>query len=326
MTINIGIIGAARVAVYAMIAPARDIPRVNVAAIAARDPVRAQAYAAEHGIAKVHASYDALIADPSIDLVYVATPPAFHAAIAINALEAGKHVLVEKPFSMNAVEAQRVLDAAERAGRRAFEAFHYRHHALWHRIVDVCRGGALGRILSLDAAFHAPIAKSAREFRWNASIGGGALMDLGCYPLQWVRVATGEEPVVERATMRMIDGVDAATEIVLRFPGGATANVACSMDSGAFAAFLNIIAERGSIRVLNPLAPQMGYKFDIDVDGKTRSETIEGLSTFAAQLQAVAATLLDGAPFPLAANDPVKSMAVIDAVRAAVASVPAANP
>ena len=106
----------------------------------------------------------------------MATPPAFHAAIAIKALEAGKHVLVEKPFSMNAVEAQRVLDAAERAGRRVFEAYHYRHHALWHRIVDVCRSGALGRIVSLDAAFHAPIAKSAGEFRWNASIGGGALM------------------------------------------------------------------------------------------------------------------------------------------------------
>jgi hypothetical protein len=136
----------------------------------------------------------------------------------------------------------------------------------------------------------------------------------------------GEEPVVERAVMRMVDGIDAATEIVLRFPSGATAHVACSMDGTAFAAFLNIIGERGSIRVLNPLAPQMGHKFDIDVDGKTCSETIEGLSTFAAQLQAVAATLLDGAPFPLAADDPVKSMAVIDAVRAAAANVPAANP
>lgn len=317
MTLNIGIIGAARVAVYAMMAPAREVARVRVAAIAARDPMRAQAFAAEHGIAKVHASYDALIADPAIDLVYVATPPAFHSATAIKALEAGKNVLVEKPFAMNAGEAGHVLDVAARTGRRVFEAFHYRHHALWHRIVEICRSGALGKIVALDAAFHAPIPKAADEFRWNARIGGGALMDLGCYPLQWVRVATGEEPVVESASMRMVDGVDAETAAVLRFPSGAKATVACRMDGAAFAAFLNITGERGSIKVLNPLAPQMGHKLDVDIGGKVQPETVEGPSTFAAQLQAVAATLLDGAPFPLAADDPVKSMAVIDAVRSA---------
>ncbi len=320
MSINIGIIGAARVAVYAMVAPAREVARVKVAAIAARDPVRAQAFAGEHGIAKVHASYDALIADPAIDLVYVATPPAFHAAIAIKALEAGKNVLVEKPFAMNADEAGHVLEAAARAGKRVFEAFHYRHHALWHRIVEICRSGALGRIVSLDAAFHAPIPKSADEFRWNARLGGGALMDLGCYPLQWVRVATGAEPVVESATMRMVDGVDAETTAMLRFPGGATATVACRMDGDAFVAFLKIAGERGTISVLNPLAPQMGHKLDVAIGGATRTEVLEGPSTFAAQLQAVAATLLDGAPFPLAGDDPVKSMTMIDAVRAAATS------
>jgi predicted dehydrogenase len=318
--INIGIIGAARVAVYAMTAPARDVSRVRVAAIAARDPNRAQAFAAERGIATVHASYEALIADPSIDLVYVATPPALHAGVTIKALEAGKHVLCEKPFAMNAGEAQRMLDSAVRAGRRVIEAYHYRHHALWHRIVEICRGGALGRILSLEAAFHVPIAKSADEFRWNASLGGGALMDLGCYPLQWVRVAAGEEPVVERASTRMVDGVDAATDAVLHFPSGAVAKVACSMDGNSFAAFLNIVGERGTMKVLNPLAPQMGHKLAVTIGGETRTEVLEGPSTFAAQLQAVATTLLDGAPFPLERDDPVKSMAAIDAVRAAATS------
>jgi predicted dehydrogenase len=320
LSINIGIIGAARVAVYAMMAPVREVPGLRVAAVAARDPARAHAFAAAHGIAKVHASYDALIGDPAIDLVYVATPPAVHAAVAVKALAAGKHVLVEKPFAMNAGEAQQVLAAAQQSGRRVFEAFHYRHHALWHRIVEICRSGALGRIVSLDAAFHAPIPKSAAEFRWNATLGGGALMDLGCYPLQWVRVATGEEPVVEHATMRMVDGVDAETRAVLRFPGGATARVACRMDGDAFAAFLNVTGERGTLAVLNPLAPQMGHKLNITIGRETRTEVLEGPSTFAAQLQAVAATLLDGTPFPLATDDPVKSMAAIDSVRAAATS------
>ncbi|MEQ1866706.1 MAG: Gfo/Idh/MocA family oxidoreductase, partial [Micropepsaceae bacterium] len=178
-TLNIGIIGAARVAVYAMIVPAKENPRAHVAAIAARDPARGRAFAAAHGIARVHSSYNDLIGDPSIDLVYVATPPALHAASAIAALRAGKNVLVEKPFAMNAAEARAILAESVRAGRLVFEAYHYRHHALWHRIVDIVGGGGLGAIKLIEAAFHVPIERSASEFRWNAGLGGGALMDLG---------------------------------------------------------------------------------------------------------------------------------------------------
>jgi predicted dehydrogenase len=315
--LRIGIIGAARVAVYAMVGPARENPRTEVAAIAARDPARAQAFAAEHGIAKVHASYDALIDDPAIDLVYVATPPTLHAAVAIKALAAGKDVLVEKPFAANAGEARDIVAAADRAGRRVFEAFHYRHHALWRRIVEIVRGGELGAVTHIEGAFHVPIAKSADEFRWNATLGGGALMDLGCYPLQWVRVAAGEEPSVPAARMRFVDGVDAETEAELRFPSGIEAKVSCGMDGEGFKAFLNVEGARGVMRVTNPLAPHMGHALQIRVGGEERNETVEGPSTFAAQLEAVVGALRDGRAFPLAADDPIKSMAVIDAVRAA---------
>jgi predicted dehydrogenase len=317
--VRIGIIGAARVAVYAMAAPARANPRVSLAAIAARDPARAAAFAAEHGVAKVHQTYDALITDPAIDLVYVATPPAFHATVAIAALQAGKHVLVEKPFTLNAAEARAIVAAAERAGRRVFEAFHYRHHALWHRIVSLVRGGTIGAVRSMEGVFNAPIARGPDEFRWNAALGGGALMDLGCYPLQWVRVVAGEEPVVRSARMEIVEGVDAACEAALEFPSGATSRVACSMTSDGFTALLNVDGSKGSLRVVNPLAPHFGHVLEIQVDGQERKETLEGPTTFAAQLDAVAATLLDGAPFPLAADDPIKSMAAIDAVRAAAA-------
>lgn len=315
--IRIGVIGAARVAVYAMIAPAKDNVRVRVAAIAARDPVRARAFAEAHGIPKVHASYQALIDDPAIDLVYVATPPTLHAAVAIKALRAGKHVLVEKPFAANAAEAQAILDVARAAGRRVFEAFHYRHHRLWGRIVEVVRSGALGPLKTIAAGFHVPIAKTADEFRWNPALGGGALMDLGCYALQWARVVAGAEPVVVSARMRTVDGVDAETEAVLRFPDGVEARVSCGMEGDAFRAFLNVEGARGRMRVTNPLAPQFGHALETEIDGTVRSETIEGASTFASQLEAVTGALLDGAPFPLAEDDPAKSMAAIDAIRAA---------
>lgn len=315
--IRIGIIGAARVAVYAMLAPAQDNAQVSVAAIAARDPARARAFAKAHGIARVHESYEALIGDPAIDLVYVATPPTLHADVAIAALRAGKHVLVEKPFAANAAEAKAILDAARAAGRRAFEAFHYRHHRLWGRIVEIVRSGALGPLTTIEAGFHVPIAKSADEFRWNPRLGGGALMDLGCYALQWARVVAGAEPDVASAHMRMVDGVDAETEAVLRFPGGVEARVSCGMEGEAFRAFLNVEGARGNMRVTNPLAPQFGHALETEIDGTVRSETVDGPSTFASQLEAVAAALTDSAPFPLAEDDPVKSMAAIDAVKEA---------
>jgi hypothetical protein len=117
--------------------------------------------------------------------------------------------------------------------------------------------------------------------------------------------------------MRMVDGVDAETEAVLRLPGGVEARVSCGMEGEAFRAFLNVEGARGHMRVTNPLAPQFGHALETEIDGTVRSETVDGPSTFASQLEAVAAALTDSAPFPLAEDDPVKSMAAIDAVKEA---------
>jgi predicted dehydrogenase len=115
--------------------------------------------------------------------------------------------------------------------------------------------------------------------------------------------------------MRMVDGVDAETEAELRFPSGAVASISCRMDGEGFKAFLIVDGTRGTLRVINPLAPQMGHLFELTIDGEKYTEKFEGPSTFAAQLDAVVATLQDGAPYPLAPDDPIKSMAVIDAVK-----------
>lgn len=317
-TLRIGIIGAARVAVYAMIAPAKENARVEVVSVAARDPARAEAFALEHRIPGFHVSYEALMNDPRVDLVYIATPPSVHAAQTIAALRAGKPVFCEKPFTSDAREAAQVMRARDVAGLRVIEAFHYRHHALWTRILDLIRDGAVGRIVSIDASFHVPIAKSADEFRWNPALGGGALMDLGCYPLQWVRTVTGEEPKVARAAMRMVDGVDAETTAELAFPGGARATISCGMEGTRFEAQMKIDGTAGSIRVLNPLAPQLGHLLEVTRDGVTERGVVDGPSTYAAQLSNLVATLCDGADYPLEKDDPLHSMAAIDAVRVAV--------
>src|SRR5262249_20853387 len=134
-TVRIGILGAARIAPSAVIKPAQHCAEATVAAVAARDRSRAEAFAAKHGVPNVRDSYDALIADPEIDAIYNPLPNGLHAEWTIAALEAGKHVLCEKPFTANTKEAEDVAGVATRAGRVVMEAFHYRYHPLAHRMV-----------------------------------------------------------------------------------------------------------------------------------------------------------------------------------------------
>lgn len=311
--IHVGIIGAARVATYAMIAPASANPRVEVTAIAARDPARGRAYADSHGIATVHQSYAALVADPGIELVYVATPPRFHAEHARLAIAAGKPVLIEKPFTMNGAEAKALLAQARAAGVAVFEAMHSRHHGIWPAIKALLP--RIGATEHIDAVFDVTVGTDD-PFRWDWTLGGGALMDLGIYPLAWARAVAGEPVAVTRAWMRQLRGSDAAFAAELTMPGGVTARVAADMTAPRRARLV-ITGRLGSITVENPLMPQLGHSILLDCPAGSETLVIDGPGTFDAQLAAVAATLLDGAAFPLPSDDPVTSMRAIDMVSAA---------
>jgi predicted dehydrogenase len=314
MTLRIGIIGAARVAVYAMLAPAAANDRVTVLAVAARDPARARAFAAEHGVPRVHADYAALAADPEIDLVYVATPPAFHLAHARLAIAAGKPLLVEKPFTLDAGEAATLLAEAAAAGVPVFEAMHSRHHALWPLLQRLLL--RIGAVRHIDAVFDVPVGTAENEFRWDSRLGGGALMDLGVYPLAWVRAIAGEPLSVTAASMRQHREADAAFAADLLLPGGVGAHVAADM-MAPFRARLAITGTDGTLVVDNPLAPQRGHKITLATAGGTEQHVANGPGTYDAQLAAVAACLIDGAGWPLPAADACNSMRAIDMVRTA---------
>jgi predicted dehydrogenase len=315
--VKIGILGAARVAVYAMIAPARAEPRARLVAVAARDPVRGATYAKQHDIPRVHESYDALLADREIELVYIATPPSLHAKWALATIAAGKHVLVEKPFAMNEAEALAVAQAAEARGVKVFEAMHSRHHRLFARILEIVRSGELGDIVHASGQFEAPIPREPTEFRWHGELGGGALMDLGVYPLSWLRGVFAAEPQVKSARAKVENGVDAEIEAELTFLEDRSATMRASMISSRFVAALNLKGTTGELIANNPLAPQMGHLLTVSAKGATRDEKVEGPPTFSAQLTAVCASIRDGAAFPLSERDYVRSMAAIDGVRRA---------
>jgi predicted dehydrogenase len=317
MVWRIGLLGASKIARGAVIAPARTNPDFDVVAVGARDGARARAYADEHGVAHACGSYAELVARGDIDVVYNALPPAGHAEWTIAALEAGKAVLCEKPFAMDAGQAQRMVDAAARTGGTLMEAFHYRFHNVIRRAEALLRDGALGPLRCATAEFKGTIARTPGELRWRRDLGGGGLMDLGCYPVHALRTLIGEAPRVVGAQGRFEDGVDVELSASLAFPGGVTAEMACAMVSPTFSAPLRIEGERGVLEIINYLAPQMGCRFTTTIDGETVSHPTDGPATYEAQLIHLA-EVLSGKTAPLTGGaDAVANMTAIDAIYAA---------
>jgi len=317
MSIRVGLIAASRIAESAVVEPAWSVPGVTVSAIAARDRGRASEAADRWSIPRVFDSYAELIASDDIDAVYVGTPAALHREWAIAAIEAGKHVLCEKPFAANASDAARIADVAADSDVVVMEAFHWRYHPLVTQMRSILDSGVLGQIERVDARFdvHASAIPST-DIRWNLAIGGGAMMDIGCYPASWVRWAIEGEPTVERATaICPVPDIDGSMYAELSWPSGVTGTIFGSMisDTPGHTASLEIVGTRASMFVDNPLAPQTGASLQVRTpDGATDYPVLPG-STYEAQLVAFRDAVAFGAPFPTTALDGVATMTLIDA-------------
>lgn len=316
--IRFGILGAARIAPLALIQPAALLPGVSVAAVAASSVEKARAFAEEHKIACVSSSYAALVNSPDIDAIYNALPPNLHERWSVAALQAGKHVLCEKPFAMNAAQAVRMVKAADASQRFLLEAFHYRFHPYFARVLELLADDVIGDIRHIEAQFDVRIPFSPPEFRHDPMLGGGALMDLGCYPVHWVRSIMGSEPRVSQAKCeRSVHDVDSVTRASLSFAGGMTAEVQTSMSEDAPQQhFAHVVVEgkKGRMTLQNPIAPHNGNNIITEVDGASRSESISGESTYYYQLQHFIAAV-KGSEAPLTGgDDAINNMRLIDAI------------
>ncbi|KDN24090.1 Gfo/Idh/MocA family protein [Amycolatopsis rifamycinica] len=315
MSLRIGILGAARIAPAALIKPAASVPAVSVDAIAARSPERAQAFATRHRIPRVHSSYDELLADPDIDAVYNPLPNGLHGRWTLAALAAGKHVLCEKPFTANAAEAREVAAAAAASDRVVMEAFHYRYHPLALRVEEIVASGELGGLERVETALCFPLPKFS-DIRYDYGLAGGATMDAGCYAVHMARVFGGETPAVVSASAKLRSPtVDRAMTAELRFPSGHTGRVECSMWSSSLLKIsAKVIGSRGSLSVVNPVAPQAYHRLSVRIGDARRTEKFPRRASYAYQLDAFAAAVLDGAPVKTSAADAVETMTVIDEI------------
>ena len=311
--IRFGILGAAAIAPRALVHPCLDEPRAAVHAIAARDRARAETYAKFAHIPHVFDHYQAVLDQPKIDAIYVPLPISLHREWTINALRAGKHVLCEKSFAANAVEAQDMARVAADTGRVLMEAFHYRYHPVFIRAKEIYDSGVLGTITEIRATFHVPVG-DPNNIRMNYATGGGVTMDIGCYPISWVRHISGEEP--SDVTARAEVGppyVDVMLDATLRLPSGVVAHTSGDMRANAtIKTELVVIGELGTLTVENPVAPQMGHQLRVATSAGTTTERLDRRPTFAYQLDAFIDAVDNGAPLLTGADDAVKQMRVID--------------
>jgi predicted dehydrogenase len=311
--LRIGVLGAARISPNALYRPARSVAGVDVAAIAARDPARASRVARTWAIPTVHSDYSAVIADPSIEAVYIPLPNSLHAQWTLAAIEAGKHVLCEKPFTSNATQAREVAQAAQQSGLVVMEAFHYRYHPLMRRVLDLLDSGTVGTVRHVEAELCFPLPRF-NDIRYQLGLAGGALMDAGCYPVHCVRqLGPGEPTVVEASAVLRSPGVDRAMTAKLRFPDGATGRVHCSMWSRRLVGITaRVIGTEGEIRVLNYVAPHYYHRLSVRSGSGRWTERVPGESTYTHQLRAFLAAVRDGAEVLTPATDAVANMTVID--------------
>jgi predicted dehydrogenase len=313
--LRIGILGAANIAPLALVNPAKENSEVVVAAVAARDATRAQAFAAKNDIPRVHDDYDKLIADPDLDAIYNPLPNGLHGRWTRAALDAGKHVLCEKPFTANAAEAREIADQAAQSDRVVMEAFHYRYHPLALRVEEIVASGEIGKLQHVDVTFCFPLPKFS-DIRYNYSLAGGATMDAGCYAVHMVRTFGRGNPEVVAARAKLRDPqVDRAMTAELRFGDGHTGRIRCSMWSSRLLQIsAHVVGDRGELRVLNPVLPQMFHRLTVKAPGGKRVERFGRRASYAYQLDAFAGAVLRGEPVKTTPEDAIQNMTVIDAI------------
>jgi predicted dehydrogenase len=228
--LRIGVLGAARIA-RAFCDGVRLSRKVTVTAIASRDAAKGKAFALENGIPRVHATYEALLADPAIDAIYNPLPNNLHAQWSIRAAEAGKHVLCEKPLATSAADARAMFDAARREGVYLVEAYPYRAQPQTLKMQELLAANAIGRPQLVQASFGFPLTDTA-NIRLDPALAGGALMDAGCYPVSLVRTITGERPSRVHAMAKWASsGVDLTLLASMEFPRGMLAQISCSFST-----------------------------------------------------------------------------------------------
>jgi predicted dehydrogenase len=308
---RIGLLSTANIN-RAILAGAAKTDRVDVVAVASRDAERAEAYAAEHGIATAHGSYEALLADSHVEAVYISLPNGMHHTWTMHALAAGKHVLCEKPFTRHPHEAEEAFDAAEAAGLVVAEAFMYRHHPQTATIARLVADGAIGRLCAVKTTFTFPL-HDLSNVRALPELDGGALMDVGCYCVSGIRLLAGEPEHVRGEQVTGTTGIDMAFHGTLRCAEDVVGQFEASFRSPQRQS-LEAVGEDGVLVVEAPWRLDWGGSVTLRRGGETEVVEVEDADAYTRELENLADAVEGRVPALLGRADAVAQARVIDAL------------
>jgi predicted dehydrogenase len=316
-----GILSTANIGIKRVIPAIISSSRGTLAAIASRDGDRAASVAKQFGIPVSYADYQSLLDDPNIDAIYNPLPNHLHVPWTVKAMEAGKHVLCEKPIALNAREAEALIAARDRTGKHVMEAFMVRCHPQWHRVRELVHAGRIGTVRAIQSAFTFSVL-DPKNVRNQADIGGGALYDVGCYPLVTARYLFGAEPerVIAATNRDPALGVDRVTSGMLIFPGGEQLTFTSSLQLAPYQRVV-ILGSAGRIEVRAPFTPNKDHACTIlidtsaSLDGSSQvAEHFDPVDQYALQSDLAASVFLNEVRQPFPIEDAISGMRVLDAL------------
>jgi len=307
--LNWGLLSTAKIN-GALIKPLNASKRTRLLAIASRSISSAEAYAREWSIPRAHGSYEALLADPEIDVIYNSLPNHLHAEWTIKALRAGKHVLCEKPFALTLAEADAMSQAARETGKVLTEAFMYRHHAQTLKVKEIVDSGELGKLQLIKGSFTFTLTREG-NYRWNNEMGGGSIWDVGCYPISFARMIAGAEPVeVFGWQVTGQGGSDESFFGQMRFNDEVHMQFDCGFKSPS-RAFIEIIGTNATLNIPDPFKP--GRKNEIYLNSKSGTQAIKiaGGELYSGEVEDMCDAILNNQPPHISLADSRGNTAVI---------------
>ncbi|SOC03995.1 predicted dehydrogenase [Rhodobacter sp. JA431] len=316
---NWGILGAANFAAEHMGPAIHAAKGARLAALATSSPEKAARFEAFAPGLAVHSNYDALLADPSIEAVYIPLPNTLHIEWGLKALAAGKHVLIEKPLAMTAAEIDPLIAARDASGKFATEAYMIVHHPQWQLVRRWLDEGRIGQLRHADVAFTYDN-PDPNNIRNRADVGGGSIPDIGVYAYSSVRFAARAEPVEMSALIKRENGVDTFTQVrgEMAGPGGQFSYAALTATRLFARQEVTFHGESGRITLTAPFNANVFGEAQVHLHTKTTTEThrFPGVNQYVLQVEAFVAHIRDGASYPWMLEDAQKGQAMIDMVRA----------
>jgi predicted dehydrogenase len=319
--LRFGVLGAAGIAIKKVIPAMQKGEWCEITAIASRDGEKARNAGRSLGIPKAYASYEALLADPEVDAVYNPLPNHLHLPWSVRAAEAGKHVLCEKPLTMDAAEARQLIAVRDRCGVRMGEAFMVRTHPQWLRAREIVRSGEIGELRAVSGAF-SYFNNDPSNIRNIPEYGGGGIMDIGCYPIFTSRFLFGEEPRRAIGLVELDPGLktDRLASAILDFPSGQAVFV-CSTQLVPYQR-MQVLGTKGRIEIEIPFnaPPDRPTRIFVDMGGDLsgsgiRVEEFPVCDQYTIQGDAFSRAVLEGRDVPVPLESALENMRIIDALR-----------